>query len=366
MKNKIYLLILCLLSNIYAFGIDYPEVMASGISDDGPYIFITDGGFKAKWIENGVLRENIVTPENFAKFRSKFKLLFNYNDLKNTFRLKPDYNQNYTKIDSIGIITDIHGEYGIYLNLMHSMGIIDANLNWSFGKGHLVILGDVFDRGNMVTEVFWHIFGLEKQAEKAGGKVHFLLGNHEFMVLGKDLRYINEKYRIVESIMDTTYCSLYSDSTVIGRWLRSKPVMITINDILFVHAGISADLVQRNLTVAEINQKFSNEILAKDIKQIYSNEELEFLNEDLGPIWYRGYFQDSTLNECRVDSILNFYSKRHIVIGHTANKEIRSFYGTKILGADTGIMYKQNGEMLIYKNGSFYRGLPSGKRIRLQ
>ena len=292
-------------------------------------------------------------------------MLFSYDDLKNTFLLKPDYSQNYTKIDSIGIITDIHGEYGIYLNLLNKMGIIDANLNWSFGKGHLVVLGDVFDRGNMVTEVFWHIFGLEKQAEKAGGKVHFLLGNHEVMVLGKDLRYINEKYRAVESIIDTTYCSLYSDSTVIGRWLRSKPVMITINDIIFVHAGISAALVRRDLDIDQINQIFSDRILGKNTDQVYTDEELTFLNDDLGPIWYRGYFQDTTLNESRVDSILNYYGKKHIVIGHTTNKEIHSFYHNKILGADTGIMYKRQGEMIIYKNGSFYRGLASGKRIRL-
>ncbi len=64
-------------------------------------------------------------------------------------------------IDSIGIITDIHGEYSTYLNLLNANGIIDNDLNWKFGKGHLVIIGDTFDRGAMVTEVLWHLFGLE-------------------------------------------------------------------------------------------------------------------------------------------------------------------------------------------------------------
>ena len=30
---------------------------------------------------------------------------------------------------------------------MQGTGIIDEHLNWNFGKGHLVILGDMFDRG---------------------------------------------------------------------------------------------------------------------------------------------------------------------------------------------------------------------------
>ncbi|MCK7530014.1 MAG: hypothetical protein MZV63_02625 [Marinilabiliales bacterium] len=79
-------------------------------------------------------------------------------------------------------------------------GIIDRNLNWKFGRGHLVYLGDAHDRGDMVTEILWHLFSLERQAAKAGGMVHFVLGNHELMVLDGDLRFINPKYRKVEAI----------------------------------------------------------------------------------------------------------------------------------------------------------------------
>jgi len=102
------------------------------------------------------------------------------------------------------------------------MGIIDKNLNWKFGTGHLVVLGDTFDRGDMVTEVLWHLFGLEKQAAKAGGMVYVLLGNHEALVLNKDLSYLNEKYKEVEVISNTNYFDLYSENSVLGRWLRNR------------------------------------------------------------------------------------------------------------------------------------------------
>ena len=89
--------------------------------------------------------------------------------------------------------------------------------------------------GDMVTEILWHLYSLEKQAARAGGMVHYILGNHELMVLDEDLRYINEKYKQVEAISGIKYSDLYSENSVLGKWLRSKPVMVTINNIIFVH-----------------------------------------------------------------------------------------------------------------------------------
>jgi hypothetical protein len=365
MKKQLLYLLIGLFFNLNASAIFYSEVSNRDLINDGPYIFFVNNELKVKWIKKNVLREDIIRRDNFPEIMKKFNLSCNYDDLKNTFMLKPEYRQSYAMVDSIGIITDIHGEYSAYINLLKAIGIIDGNLNWKFGKGHLVVLGDIFDRGSMVTEVFWHLYGLEKQAERAGGMVHLLLGNHEMMVLSKDLRYINEKYRKVEEISNTSYCDLYADSSVLGKWLRSKPVVITINNILFVHAGISIEMVQRNLKVDQINQIFSNKIVGKDHAQVYNNDELIFLDDDNGPIWYRGYFTDKNFSETKIDSILNFYGKDHIVVGHTPNQGIKSLFNSKIIGSDTGITIDQPGEMLIYKEGSFYKGSTAGNRIKV-
>jgi hypothetical protein len=227
------------------------------------------------------------------------------------------------------------------------------------------VLGDIFDRGDMVTEILWHLFNLEKQAAKAGGKVHVILGNHELMVLDEDLRYINEKYKTVESITGRKYSDLYSENSVLGKWLRSTPVMITIDDIIFVHGGISPELIHRDLQIKQINQIFSDSIVGKNIYSQEQNEKLDFLAGDYGPLWYRGYFADSTFSESTLDSILVFYDKAYIVVGHSPHKEIKSLYNNKILGVDAGIGYSQPGEMLIYKDGCFYKGSMTGKRVKL-
>ena len=214
-------------------------------------------------------------------------------------------------------------------------------------------------------KLLWHLFSLEKQAAKAGGMVHFILGNHELMVLDEDLRYINQKYKNVEAITGIKYSELYSANSVLGKWLRSKPVMVTINDIIFVHGGISPELVHRNLNIRQINQIFSDSIVGRDIWSAGENEELSFLAGDNGPSWYRGYFTDSTFSESSLDSILTFYEKAHIVVGHSTHKEIKSLFNNKILGIDAGIMYDQPGVMLIYKEGCFYKGSLTGKRDKL-
>jgi hypothetical protein len=333
--------------------------------NDGPYIYQVNNRLKAGWIENGIYRENFIVPENFERLCRDFNLSFTYKDLSDTYLLKPEFNQSFSNADSIAVISDIHGEYGIYIDLLKGTGIIDNNLNWKFGKGHLVVLGDMFDRGNMVTEILWHLFGLEKQAEKAGGSVHVVLGNHEFMVLRNELCEINEKYSKVEKASNTTYADLFSANSVLGKWLRTKPVVMTIDNIIFVHGGISTAMLHKSLSIKQINRIFTRKVIGRNLGEACNNKLVKFLNEADGPLWYRGYFYDTNFSESDVDAILDFYGKGHIIVGHTPNKETKSLFNNKILGADAGIMYDMPGEMIIYKEGSFYQSLGTGERIKL-
>jgi len=365
MKNQLLFLIIGLLFNLNSFA-NYPYEGNKGDSiNDGPYIFLLNNKLIATWIENSVCKEEYILPENFNEIKKNFGLSINYNDLTDVYRLKPDFNQDYSNIDSICVISDIHGEYNTYIDLLKGIGIIDKNLNWNFGKGHLVVLGDMFDRGNMVTEVLWHLFGLEKQAQQAGGMVHVLLGNHEFMILRNNRGEVNDKYRKVEAISKTDYADLYSKKSVLGKWLRCKPVVVTINDIIFIHGGISMEMVRKNLKIKQINRMFTTKVVGKSLREVYEKRVLKFLNQTEGPLWYRGYFYDSTFCESKIDSILAFYGKKHIVVGHTPNTEIISLFSKKILGTDAGIVLNLPGEMLIYKNGSFYKSFKTGCRIKL-
>jgi hypothetical protein len=124
-------------------------------------------------------------------------------------------------ISRIFAVSDIHGEYEALVGLLANAGVIDEEQHWNWGDGHLVVLGDIFDRGDRVTECLWLIHALELEAEEAGGRVHYTLGNHEVMVLQGDLRYVNAKY--LEGIVQETgidYQDLFGPAMEFGRWLR--------------------------------------------------------------------------------------------------------------------------------------------------
>lgn len=365
MNNRLLYLTILLFS--YSVSIAQNKTVASDNSyvSDGPYIYYQNDSLKAFWIKNDILHKNYVTPAGFAVLQKKFLLNFTYKDLIAVKNSRENHTQRYNNIDSIGIIGDIHGEYETYIGLLSSIGIIDKDLRWNFGKGHLLITGDVFDRGDKVTEILWHLFGLEKQAEDAGGEVHLLIGNHELMVIDNELDYINEKYKKVEVLSGISYSELFSSSTILGKWLRSKPVMVSINDILFVHAGISPEMVSRKMEIKKVNRLFGDYLMGRELDTVSAYSDLPFLFSDSGPIWYRGYFCDTEFGELKLDSILDFYDKMHIVVGHTVIPCITSVYNTKLIEVDTGIINNKNPEMLLYKEGVFYKTSLKGKRTKL-
>ncbi len=332
------------------------------VINDGPYLFLDGDTLRAILIADNMKRESILLPGRSSEITLPSGQSVSYAELTRTYRTKPKYRQSYKRVDSIAVISDVHGYYDNYLKQLEANGIIDNDLNWKFGKGHFVFLGDAFDRGDEVTEILWHLFKLEKQAARAGGAVHLLLGNHEQMVLSGDLRYIHDKYTKVETIAGTTYSDLYSENSVLGKWLRSKPVMLTINNILFVHAGASPELVQKGLKLKQVNKIFAERITGREADLPPGDAELDLLAGNSGPLWYRGFFRDTTLAVTDVDMILDFYGKEHIVVGHTPHKSITILFDNKVIGIDTGMGYGRPGTMLIYKEGHFRTGSVSGVR----
>lgn len=269
----------------------------------------------------------------------------------------------YTNIDAIVALSDIHGQYNLAIEVLQNNKIIDADLNWRFGNGHLVITGDIFDRGPKVTETLWLVYKLEKQAKLAGGMVHFLLGNHEYMVLHADLRYLNEKYEAVSELMGMGYEELFGKQSVLGRWLRSKHTILKINEHVFVHGGISQDF----LTTIGFDIETINETMRMSIDR--TKEEMKTTDfyrnyyGSSGPIWYRGYFYDP-IAESAIDSILTRTRSEHMVVGHCSNEEVVSRYNDKVFGVDSSIKKGQYGEVLFILNGNYYRGTKEGERIQ--
>ena len=312
---------------------------------DGPYIFIE---------KNQLIEKKIINGKVFSKTIETSSYDTTYSPEKSTFN----------NIKKIAALSDIHGQYDLLIELFRNNKIIDDNLNWSFGKGHLVITGDIFDRGDKVNEVLWFIYKLEAQAKKEGGRLHFLLGNHEYMIFYNDLRYLHEKYRMASKILNLEHDELYGDKTVIGRWLRSKSTIIKINNIIFTHGGISEDFIAyRVFNLEKINDIMRNSI-PQSRKDTKSNEFNRMYNGTKSLIWYRGYFEEN-FTYTDISKILKLVDADHIVIGHTTNEQVTQLFNNRIFVVDSGLKRGKYGEVLIIKNNRFFRGTLSGELIEL-
>ena len=94
-------------------------------------------------------------------------------------------------VERIVAIGDIHGDYDNYIAVLKNAGVINRRGRWAAGKTHVVQVGDIPDRGPDTLKIIEHLQKLEKQALKAGGRLHLLIGNHEHMNITGDLRYVH-------------------------------------------------------------------------------------------------------------------------------------------------------------------------------
>ncbi len=296
----------------------------------------------------------------FAGDTNSYEIYNNEYDRDNIFR----------NIDRIFTMGDIHGGYYELIELLKNNGIIDKNLKWNWGKGHLVFLGDLFDRGDYVTECLWLIYRLEHEAKKAGGRVHLLLGNHELMVMYGDTRDISRKYEYLSRYLEFNLEQFYGNDFEIGNWLRSKKTVIKINDNIFVHGGFSPEFLDSGIDMQELNNMayryLNNKLDSTEIA------DTELIIGDNGPFWYRGYFGNwngyEQITEESVNKTLEFFNVSKIIVGHTNVDQIKSLYNRKIYATD--IPYYLSDEIvlqgLLIEGETFYCVYPDGKRVKLE
>jgi hypothetical protein len=73
---------------------------------------------------------------------------------------------HWTGVERVIAIGDLHGDYGRYVHVMKSAGLIDKGGKWSGAKTHLVQTGDITDRGADSRKIIDHLLKLSKQAKR--------------------------------------------------------------------------------------------------------------------------------------------------------------------------------------------------------
>jgi hypothetical protein len=337
--------------------------------------------------------------------------------------------------ERIVAIGDVHGSFLHFVGILQQIGLIDADRRWVGGSATLVQTGDVPDRGPRTRECLDLLMALEQQAPQANGKVIPLLGNHEVMDMLGDLRYVSredyasfadersearreEAYREYRTYVDAhprrrktygaddpaarqkwmeehpvgffEYRDAFGPQGFYGRWLRTHDAVAQVEDVIFLHGGLSPKFRFRDFR--EVNERIRSEIqrfdelwdllIAKKVVWQYmtfreataeihaelddraasfsdrnsgpaAKEMLEFdrirdwaiVSPD-GPLWYRGLGLDPGKETKRfVERTLARFHAKHIVVGHTSidSRQIRLLRDNHVFLIDTNMIIDGRG-----------------------
>ncbi|SIO41731.1 metallophosphoesterase [Chitinophaga niabensis] len=335
------------------------------LTKDGPYV-LHKGDSLISYSLNKSAKQELSWGKNTheqALLSGTDKFLENFDiKLKRELKVEPSI---FSRPNKLMVLSDIEGNFNALRKLLEAGKIIDKQFNWIFGDGHLVFCGDMFDRGSQVTECLWLLYILEEKAKSQGGYVHFVLGNHEILNLSGDLRYLVPKYLENAELMGVPYSVLYNEQSELGRWIRTKNVIEKIGDLLFVHGGISSEVVDLNLPVTEIND-ISRKFYSRQYEAMRDSGKVQSIlfNGTYSPFWFRGYYQKDQKQDLEplVDKALGKFDVSHIITGHTIVADtISTLFNGKVINTDTKHS-RGNSEMLYIVDQDFYRINSKGER----
>lgn len=332
----------------------------------------------------------------------------------------------------IVVLGEVQGAAHTVTGLLQNMGLVDGDGNWSGGDATLIQTGDLMDGGVAVRDTLDLFMRLQQEAPAAGGEVIVLLGNHEAMNILGELRDVNylayqtfagpesetrqreaydahvawrkqraeaigetftpdqqyeEDWLAVHPVGWVEYVEAMGPDGRYGTWLRTLPVAVSIDGVLFIHAGISPEM--KGMTVDQINRVAADEIAGFDDDRArmvaeglclplasaremvgVAKEEILFVNglaasdrnagnprvaralelqplldwgswsvlSDKGPLWFRGAYKwTGKQQESEMEEILDASQVQRMVTGQSDGKthEIQARFDNRVVLTST-------------------------------
>lgn len=293
------------------------------------------------------------------------------------------------------VIGDIHGRHDVLLTCLTESGIImapntdnedESPTDWIAGNTVLVQVGDLLDRGYGEEKCFRLLAKLGRQAQKEGGRVVVLWGNHEVWNAERNFTCTND-----ESAFETTFGDLL-DGLEGGIAWRDNFKQYPVRSRTFCPGGLLAEpflsklkmvvkigntvLVHGGLTVRHL-QSFGGSIEAMNEgikKWILDVDKVFFVKHpDRSALWMRDFSCSKNLcskAEGMVDAVLQALDADRIVVGHTIQSNgVNSAHNERVWRVDIGDGYydyagvertkqvavevTQDGAEIVYRKGEW-------------
>ena len=226
-------------------------------------------------------------------------------------------------------IGDLHGDLEATRKALRLAGAIDERDAWIGGDLVLVQTGDQLDLGDDEPEILDLFDRLARDAAAAGGAVHALNGNHEFLNVRGDFRYVSldgfadfldepvpglsgaQPATVVAAVL--ARAKAFKPGGPQARRLATRNVVAVVGTTVFVHGGVLPKTAEYGLE--RLNQE-SREWLRKE----RSCPPDLLLGPD-GPVWSRHYSKDTDEDDCRLlAEALGRLGASRMVVGHTVQE----------------------------------------------
>lgn len=308
-------------------------------------------------------------------------------------------------VSRIVAIGDLEGDFEKFTDMLRTAGVINESNRWSGGQTHLVQLGDIPDRGPNSRMIMDLLMQLEPQAQRAGGRVHALIGNHEAMNVYGDLRYVHpgeyaafatsrsarvrDRYyqQYVRALrrnppagglpeFDAAYRAqwdaehplgwvehreAWGPSGRYGRWITRHNAVIRINDTLFLHGGLGPSF-------AAAPRPAMNAAVSSELNERPSPIYPGILEDQEGPLWYRGLSQnDEAAETANLENVLRSQGVARVIVGHTkVTSTVLPRFNGRVLVADIAVPrgHQDPHAFLIFENGA-WTTIHRGERVPL-
>lgn len=238
-----------------------------------------------------------------------------------------------TRVVAVG---DLHGDLGSTREAFRLAGAIDADDHWIGGTMTLVQTGDQLDRGDDEPEILDLLERLEKEAEKAGGRLVVLNGNHEIMNVEGDMRYVTPEgftdfgQKKGDRPDPSVRVAAFAPGKPLAKRLARRPVVAIVGDTVFAHGGVLPEHVTYGLDRM-------NDETSRWMRGEAPSPPRAVTRED-SPVWTRAYGGDVDDATCRTLSrVLESLRAKRMVVGHTVQKRMNSACEGKVFRIDVGL-----------------------------
>lgn len=224
---------------------------------------------------------------------------------------------------------DVHGDLQAMKDTLRIAKITDASGQWIAGDAVVVQTGDLLDRGDDEIAIMKTLEDLAMQADKAGGKLVRLNGNHEIMNVMGDFRYVTpgamQSFQNVQGLnMDHPLVQRFPEHMRhrAAAFLPGGPyamelskynIAVVVGDTAFVHGGIRPEFGAQGLET--INQE------AREWMQGKRDKPPAGIVGQHSLIWSRDFSDEAEESDCQtLQRSLDALGARRMVVGHTVQK----------------------------------------------